>query len=87
MKKPILKIMFWSAVALIIPLLGNTFVDGWNWNWHDFLFAWVFFVVMSLTIRFVMKWVANSAFSKYKIVAGVVVFLGFAFVWGMLATG
>lgn len=87
MKNPVLKIMFWSAVALIIPLLGNQFVDGWNWHWNEFLFAWVFFVVMSLSIRWVMRRVSSTVFSKYKIVAGVAVFLAFAFVWVMLATG
>lgn len=84
MKNPILKIMFWSAVALIIPLLGNTFVEGWNWNWNEFLFAWVFFVVMSLAIRFAMKQVPNI---KYRIPMGIAVFLAFAAVWVMLATG
>jgi len=87
MKNPILKIMFWSAVALIIPLLGNTFVDGWNWTWHDFLFAWVFFVVMSLSIRWAVMLISKTAFFKFKILVGVAVFLVFAFIWVTLATG
>ncbi len=82
MKKSILKIMGWSAVALIIPLFGNQFVEGWNWTWHDFLFAWVFWVVMATTILFVIKNV-----SKYRWLFGVIVFLAFAAVWVMLATG
>lgn len=76
--------MSWSAVALIVPLLGNTFVDGWNWSWHDFLFAWVFFVVMSTSILFATKKVSNP---NYRIAAGAVVFLVFAAIWVMLATG
>ncbi|HLP43936.1 MAG TPA: hypothetical protein VK145_01510 [Candidatus Nanoarchaeia archaeon] len=84
MKKSILRIMSWSAVALIVPLLGNTFVDGWNWSWHDFLFAWVFFVVMSTSILFATKKVSNP---NYRIAAGAVVFLVFAAIWVMLATG
>ncbi len=82
MKKSILKIMCWSAVALIIPLLGNQFVEGWNWTWNDFVFAWVFWVVMATTILFVIKHVP-----KYRLLFGVVVFLAFASVWVMLATG
>ncbi len=84
MKKSILKIMLWSAVALIIPLLGNQFVEGWNWGVGDFIFAWVFFVVMSLAIRFATKQVSNP---KYRIAVGIAVFLAFASVWVMLATG
>jgi len=84
MKKSFLKIMAWSTVALIIPLLGNQFVEGWNWNVGDFLFAWVFFVVMSTTIRLVTKVVPNK---KYRMVVGVIVFLPFLFLWVMLATG
>lgn len=74
--------MGWAAVALIIPLLGNQFVPGWNWTWHDFIFAWVFWVVMATSIMFVAKQVP-----KYGILAGVGVFLAFAAVWVMLATG
>lgn len=84
MKKSVLKIMGWSAVALIIPLLGNQFVEGWNWRWNDFIFAWVFFVVMSTTIKFAMRKVSNT---KYRALVGVAVFLVFAAIWVMLATG
>lgn len=82
MKKSILKIMGWAGVALIIPLLGNLFVEGWNWSWHDFLFAWVFWVIMATTIFFVTR-----QFSKNKVVIGAIVFLAFAAIWVMLATG
>ena len=82
MKNSVLKIMCWAAVALVIPLLGNQFVEGWNWNWNDFLFAWVFWVVMATTIFFVIK-----RFIKYGILVGIFVFLVFAGIWVMLATG
>jgi hypothetical protein len=82
MKHTILKIMACAAVALIIPLLGNQFVDGWNWTWHDFLFAWVFWVVMATTILLVTR-----RFGKYRVVIGVGIFLVFAAIWVMLATG
>lgn len=82
MKHSILKIMGWAAVALIIPLLGNQFVDGWNWGWNDFVFAWVFWVVMATTILFVTRKV-----NKYPLLVGIVVFLVFAAIWVMLATG
>ncbi|HEV7701859.1 MAG TPA: hypothetical protein VGO63_00210 [Candidatus Paceibacterota bacterium] len=82
MKNSILKIMGWAAIALIIPLLGNQFVENWNWSWNDFLFAWVFWVVMAVTILFLTR-----QFSKYKVVIGIAVFLVFAGIWVTLATG
>jgi len=82
MKKSILRIMGWAAVALIIPLLGNQFVEGWNWSWNDFLFAWVFWVVMGTAILFVIR-----RFPKYRVAIGTATFLFFASIWVMLATG
>lgn len=75
--------MRWSALALLIPLVGNIFVDGWNWSWNDFLFAFIFFVIMGTTIKWAMSKVSNS----YKTMIGVAVFLTFAAFWVMLATG
>lgn len=76
--------MFWSAVALIAPLLGNSFVEGWNWGPGDFIFAWVFFVVMGLSIQLAIKRASNS---KYRIVIGTAVFFVFASIWVLLARG
>ncbi len=82
MKNSILKIMGWATAALIIPLLGNQFVDGWNWKWHDFVFAWVFWVIMASTILFVTR-----QSPEYRGVLGTTVFLVFAAIWVLLATG
>ncbi len=83
-KKQVIKILIWSTVALIIPVIGQLFVDGWNWTWHDFLFAWVFFNVLGLTYTFVTNKITRPG---YRIAAGVIVVAVFAFIWGMLATG
>lgn len=82
MKNSILKIMGWATVALIIPLLGNQFVEGWNWDWNEFLFAWVFWVVMATTILLITRRIG-----KYRLLVGIAVFLIFASIWAMLATG
>ncbi|MEK7588971.1 MAG: hypothetical protein AAB438_04125 [Patescibacteria group bacterium] len=82
MKNSVLKIMGWATVALIIPLAGNQFVEGWNWEWNDFVFAWVFWVVMATTILFLTK-----RFTKHRLIVGTVVFLVFASIWVILATG
>jgi hypothetical protein len=82
MRNSILKIMAWCAVALIIPILGNQFVEGWNWQWNDFLFAWVFWVIMCTTIVLVTK-----KYSNHQILIGSIIFLAFASIWVMFATG
>ena len=74
--------MGWAAVALIIPLLGNQFVEGWNWGWNEFVFAWVFWVIMGTTILFLTR-----RFTKHRVIIGTIVFLAFASIWVMLATG
>lgn len=80
--KTFFKIMAGAAVALIIPLLGNTYIDGWNWTWHDFLFAWVFWVVMGATILLVTR-----RYKRHVWLIGTHLFLCFAVVWALLATG
>lgn len=81
--KGVLTKSLWIATGLLlIPVLGEQFVEGWNWSWHDFVFAWGFWVVMSLAIILVAQ-----KSGRYKLIVGAAVFLCFATVWVMLATG
>lgn len=79
-----IKILVRSTVALLIPVLGQVFVDGWNWGLGDFVFAWVFFNLLGITYTFFQNRISNKA---WKIFAGLVVVGVFAFVWIRLATG
>lgn len=83
-KKQVIKIATWSTIALIVPVLGQLFVDGWNWGAGDFLFAWVFFNLLGLSYTFVTNKIAHRG---ARIAAGVLVVAVFVFVWVMLATG
>jgi len=76
--------MIYALVPLVIPVFGVIFVEGWNWTWNDFLFAWVFLMVAISTFRFTRSRVTNSMHKK--LVGGAVV-LFFAAIWVMLATG
>lgn len=82
MVHPVFKIMLGATLALVIPFLGNRFVEGWHWTWHDFVFAWVFWVVAALTILLV-----TSRRTTNRAAISVVIFLLFAALWVMLATG
>lgn len=79
-----IKILVKSTVALLIPVLGQMFVNGWNWGLGDFVFAWVFFNLLGITYTFVQNRINNRA---WKILVGLIVIGIFAFVWIRLATG
>ncbi len=83
-KKQFIRILIWSTVALIVPVLGQLFVDGWNWGPGDFLFAWVFFNLLGLSYTFVTNKITHRGI---RITAGVFVVALFVFVWVTLATG
>lgn len=83
-KKQFRSILICSTVALSIPILGQLFVDGWNWGVGEFVFAWIFFIALGSTYTFVINKITHRV---WKLIAGIVVVAFFAFVWGMLATG
>ena len=83
-KQQITRVIKWSTVALIIPIIGQVFVDGWNWGRGDFVFAWVFFNLLGFTYTFVTNKITHR---KGKIVSGIIVIAIFVFIWVMLATG
>ena len=82
--KQISRIVTWSTVALIVPILGQLFVNGWNWGLGDFVFAWVFFNLLGLTYTVVTN---KFTHRTTKVVAGILVIALFAFIWVSLATG
>ena len=44
-----------TALILLIPVLGNHFVDGWNWNLGGFVVAGIFLFGTSLTYELVTR--------------------------------
>ncbi len=78
------RILINTAIILLIPLFGNTFVDGWNWGFWDFVFAATFFVNTGLIYSFGISKIRNKT---TKIGVGVLVALVLAFIWVVLATG
>jgi hypothetical protein len=83
-KKQAITIVSWSTIALIIPILGQLFVDGWNWGPGDFVFAWAFFNILGFTATFVTNKITHRG---TRIAAGIIVVAIFAIIWVMLATG
>ncbi len=83
-RKQAIRIISWSTAALLIPILGQLFVDGWNWGPGDFVFAWVFFNILGFSNTFVRNKITSRG---GKIIAGTIVVAIFAFIWIVLATG
>lgn len=67
---------------LCIPLLGNQFVDGWDWSPSDFVVMGTMIFITGMLLDRVL-----SGGSKNRLlIAGVIVFL-FLWLWAELAVG
>ncbi len=83
-KSNIINSVYGATIALLIPFFANIFVNGWNWGIGDFIFAWIFFIILGLTYTYVTHMVTHRV---GRVFAGIMVVLCFTFVWVMLATG
>lgn len=73
-----------ATLALIIPLLGQLFVKGWDWSVGEFVFAWIFFIILGTVVTWITSKIVHLVF---KIGVGVLIIVVFAYVWVRLATG
>jgi hypothetical protein len=67
-----------TALILLIPLLGNHFVDGWNWGFRGFVLAGTLLFGMGLTYELVTRNVDRIA---YRAAVGVAFAAAFLLVW------
>ena len=81
--KDFLIIALVPSALLLIPLVGNLTVEGWNWTWSDFVMAWVVFAITTAFFRLlVTRPMANFA---YKAGAALAVITGFLITWITMA--
>lgn len=78
-KKDFLIIALVPLFLLLIPLVGNATVEGWNWKWNDFLFAYVIFAITTFVYRLIVS--RKPANLPYKLAAGLAVAAGFLITW------
>lgn len=83
-KKQCINIIIWSTIALIVPVFGQLFVNGWNWGLGEFLFAWVFFNIFGFTYTIVTNKFVSS---RSKLIAATIIVILFVLIWVRLATG
>lgn len=82
-RKDYLIVALVPLALLLIPLVGNLTVKGWNWHWNDFLFAYVIFALTAFAYRLLAtrRWSNLS----YKLGAALGVLAGFLIFWVTLA--
>ncbi len=83
-KKNIIKALLISTCLLVIPFTASLFVDGWVWTSLDYVFAWVLFSFLSLSITFIVK---SSKSKSYKIIASIIAIVIFLLIWINAAVG
>jgi len=67
-----------TALVLLIPLLGNQFVDGWNWEPRAFVLAGTLLFATGLTYQLVTRNVDTIA---YRAAVGIALVAAFVLVW------
>lgn len=83
-KRQFLNILLRATIALVVPMLGQLFVNGWHWSVGEFVFAWIFFNILGISYTFITNKINHRGF---KVVAGLLVIALFIFIWIRLATG
>jgi hypothetical protein len=77
-QKSIVRAALVTVGILLIPLWGNFYVDGWNWDWHTFVVAGAFVFSSALTYQLVVKGMSNKA---YRFAMGLAVATAFVLTW------
>ncbi|RXK54965.1 hypothetical protein ESB00_03440 [Oleiharenicola lentus] len=82
-RKDYLIVALVPLALLLIPLIGQLTVDGWNWTFSDFVVAWVVLALTTLVFRFlVTRKPGNLA---YRAGVGLAVAAGFLITWVTMA--
>ena len=82
--KRLLGIVVGIGLLLIVPVLGNRYIDGFDWKWLDFVIAAFLLLSTGLACEFVLRKVKRL---EYRLaLVGVILFALFV-VWAELAVG
>ncbi|MFT3870556.1 MAG: hypothetical protein QM715_19065 [Nibricoccus sp.] len=83
-KKSLLTILLVPSFLLLIPLVANQTVDGFNWNPGAFIFLWVLLVGIGLAYKLVTNKTGSVA---HRVATGLALATAFMVFWGNLAVG
>lgn len=80
----IIKIVLVTGLVLLIPLLGNRYVEGWNWRLNDFIVAGILIFGVGLLFQLICNKVNNRA---HRVILVIALALVLILVWADLAVG
>jgi len=80
--KPLTQILTIVGLILLIPLFGNIFVDGWNWDLFDFIVMGSLFFIIGLAIDLAVRKITNPF--RRTIAIGAIIF-ALILIWVELA--
>lgn len=73
-----------TLLILLIPFLGNLFINGWNWDIADFIIIGTLLFVTGFIVELVNMKVKNNNHRLAVIIAIILVFL---YIWAELGVG
>ncbi len=82
--KKLFKILLFTVILLLVPLIGMQFTDEVNWTLMDFVVAGTLLLGTGLIYELVIKKVIKA---PYRIAMSVVLFLSLLLIWAELAVG
>lgn len=68
-----------TALVLLIPILGNQFVDGWNWPVRGFVLFGTLIFSMALAFQMITR---NIDATAYRLALGITLVFSFGVFWG-----
>lgn len=83
-KRSLLTVLLVPSFLLLIPLVANQTVDGFNWNPGAFVFLWVLLVGIGFAYKLVTHKTGSVA---HRIATGLALGTAFMIFWGNLAVG
>jgi hypothetical protein len=82
--KRLLGIVLAVALLLLAAVLGNRFIDGFDWKWFDFVIAGFLLLSTGLACEFVLRKVRKW---EYRLVLCGAILFALLVVWAELAVG
>ena len=76
--------VFYPLLLLIIPLIGISFTDEFDWSLSDFIVAGLILLVFSLTANFIVLRISNR---NRRVLFMTILLILFMLVWAELAVG
>ena len=76
--------VFYPLLLLIIPLIGISFTDEFDWSLSDFIVAGLVLLVFSLSANFIVLRISNR---NRRVFFMTILLILFLLVWAELAVG